>query len=232
MKKLIVIEGTDGSGKKTQADLLRKNLAENGYSVTEQSFPNYESQSSGPVKMYLGGELCENANELNAYQSSALFSVDRLCTMQKLKNDTNDIGVFDRYVQSNLIHQGSKINDKQELVKYADWLYDFEFNKLNLQRPDMVIFLNMPPEKSIELASGRGELKSGLSKDIHEKDTAHLIKAHKTGMWLAKKLKWKVIDCLNEKGNVKTREEIQTEILKVVKQLLPEKSEARPKGKV
>lgn len=223
MKKLIVIEGTDGSGKKTQADLLRKNLAENGYSVIEQSFPNYESQSSGPVKMYLGGQLCERADDFDAYQSSVLFGVDRLCTMQKYKNDKSDIGVFDRYVQSNVIHQGSKIESKIELEKYIKWLYNLEFGFLKLQKPDMVIFLNMPPEKSIELAAARGELKSGQSKDIHEQDSAHLIRAYNTGMWIAKKLKWEIIDCLNEKGEIKTREEIQSEVLEKAKSLLPEK---------
>ena len=222
MKKLIVIEGTDGSGKKTQADLLRKNLQEAGCSVVEQSFPNYDSPSSGPLKMYLGGDLCENANDLNAYQSSVLFSVDRLCTMQRLKGDNSDIGVFDRYVQSNLIHQGSKLESEKELVYYIKWLHRLEYDMLKLPKPDRTIFLNMPPEKSIDLANARDGFKSGLVADIHEKDSAYLIKSYETGMWLAKKLNWKVIDCVNKNGTVKTREEIQAELFEVVKDLLPQ----------
>ena len=220
MKKLVVIEGTDGCGKKTQADMLKSNLTTLGLSVIEQSFPNYESESSGPVKMYLSGGLCEKADDFDAYQSSVLYSVDRLCTMQKNKNDTSDIGVFDRYVQSNIIHQGSKINSKIKLIKYIKWLYNLEFNLLKLQKPDMIIFLNMPPEKSIALAHARTESKTGLKKDIQEQDSTHLIKAYKTGMWVAKKLKWKIIDCVNEVGEIKTKQQIQKEIFDVAKQVL------------
>ena len=220
MKKLIVIEGTDGSGKKTQADLLRHNFEKIGYCVIEQSFPNHGSLSAGPVKMYLGGELCEKAEDFDAYQSSVLYSVDRLCTMQKYKNNENAIGVFDRYVQSNIIHQGSKIHNKHALMKYIKWLYNFEFNLLKLQKPDMVIFLNMPPEKSIALANSRKELKAGTAKDIHEKDTNHLISAYQTGMWVAKKLKWKVVDCLDMNGKLKSVEEIEKDILEIAKTIL------------
>lgn len=229
MKKLIVIEGTDGSGKKTQADILRINLQNAGFGVLEQSFPNYESESSGPLKMYLGGQLCENASDFDAYQSSVLFSVDRLCTMQKLKADSSDVGVFDRYVESNLIHQGSKIGNELDLKKYIKWLYELEYKTLKLPKPDKVIFLNMPPEKSMELAASRGELKSGLSKDIHEKDATHLIQAYKTGMWLANKLGWTIIDCVNEKGEIKTREEIQKEIYAEAEKLLPTKTITKEK---
>lgn len=220
MKKLIVLEGTDGSGKKTQAELLATHLKSIGKTVVTQSFPNYDSESAGPVKMYLGGKLCENANELSAEQSSVLFTVDRLCTMQQLDKNDADIGVFDRYVESNLIHQGSKIRDRRRLKKYVKWLYCLEYGTLKLHRPDVVVFLNMPPVKSIELAHARAKNKSGLSNDIHEKDEQHLKAAYDTGMFLAKKLGWKIVDCVDGFGNIKTKEEIAQEVLKKIEPVL------------
>ena len=148
--KIIVIEGTDGSGKATQANLLCEFLKSKGENCILQSFPNYDSPSSGPVKMYLSGELSENANEVSAYQSSVLFAVDRLCTMQKLKIhlDEGGIVVMDRYVQSNMTHQAGKIQDGKERDKFLDWLSDFEFGLLDLPKPDFVMFLDVPVEVS------------------------------------------------------------------------------------
>ena len=220
MNKLIVLEGTDGSGKKTQADLLCKNIQDAGYSVVTQSFPNYDSLSSGPVKMYLGGDLGESANDFSAEQSSILFSVDRLCTIQQLDKQNVDFGVFDRYVESNLVHQGAKIESKRKLNAYVKWLYNLEYKILKLHKPDMILFLNMPPKNSISLASARSENKSGLAKDIHEKDSEHLKHAYKTGMYLAKKLGWTIIDCVDENGEIKKIEDIQKEILKKIEPML------------
>ena len=217
--KFVVIEGTDGSGKQTQTKLLKEYLVKNGKSVLSQSFPNYQSASSAPVKMYLGGEICKKANELDAYQSSVLFSVDRLCTMEGLKHDKSDFWVFDRYIQSNLIHQGSKISKKRELKKYTNWLLSFEYETLKLPQPDLVIFLNMPPQNSIALAQGRTEQKTGNKKDIHEQDSEHLHNAWKTGMFLAKKLGWKVIDCANPDGTLKSIQAVHAQVIEVISYL-------------
>ena len=110
--KLIVIEGTDGSGKQTQAKMLKERLEREGRKVVSLSFPNYASASSAPVKMYLGGELCDTPEEFDAYQSSALFMVDRLCTMTQLVKsiEPETIIVLDRYVESNVIHQGANLS--------------------------------------------------------------------------------------------------------------------------
>ena len=207
--KIIVIEGTDGSGKATQAKLLFDFLKSKGENVILQSFPNYESASSGPVKMYLAGELCENANDFSAYQSSVLFAVDRLCTMQKLKNhiENGGIVVMDRYVQSNMIHQAGKIKDEKEKDKFLNWLNEFEFETLSLPKADEVLFLDVPVEVSKRLANERKNLKAGTKKDIHESDKDHLQNAYEAGKYVAKKFGWKRVDCI-EGGKIKPISEI------------------------
>ena len=152
---IIDIEGTDGSGKKTQTDLLFNYLINQGYKVAKISFPNYESESSALVKMYLRGEFGENANDINGYQASALYAVDRFATMSKINIDDFDYVLFDRYVPSNMIHQSTRIQDEYELNEFLDWISDFEYGKLRLPKPDKILFLNVPIEISMRLARAR-----------------------------------------------------------------------------
>lgn len=219
---IIVIEGCDGSGKQVQTKKLYDRLKEKNLNVISQSFPNYESDSSAPVKMYLNGELSTTANELDAYQSSILFATDRLCTYQKyLKKyyENNSIIILDRYVQSNMFHQGGKIKSLQDRDKFLNWLDDLEFNALKLPRPDIVIFLDMPPEVSIKLAKQRKDLKSATKKDIHEDDYEYLINSYKVGLEIAKKFNWNIIHCMNG-DKIKSVEEIHEEIFNSINKLL------------
>lgn len=209
---IIAIEGTDGSGKKTQTDLLCKFLENKGYKVKKISFPNYESDTSALVKMYLAGEFGENVNDINAYQASVFYAVDRLGTMLNINVEEYDFIVFDRYVQSNIIHQSTRIKDLKELDYYIEWLNDLEFNKLKLPKPDKILFLDVPIEISINLARQRGELKNGQAQDIQEKDDEHLINAYKRGKYVAKKLNWIVVDCAKD-NNIKSIDEIHQDIL-------------------
>lgn len=216
MGYIIVIEGTDGSGKQTQSIKLYEKLKGDGHNVMRQSFPNYESNSSAPVKMYLGGELCKQASDMDAYQTSALFAVDRLCTyMKELKShyEKGGIIILDRYTQSNMLHQAGKIKDLTERDKFLDWLDNFEFEELKLPRADKVIFLDVPPEVSMRLANERADLKAGTTKDIHEQDSSHIIDAYNSGKYVANKYNWDVISCV-ENGNLKTIDEIHNEIYK------------------
>lgn len=199
---IIVIEGTDGCGKQTQATILCDKLNEIGLKALKMSFPNYESSSSGAVKMYLGGELCERADDFDAYQSSILFTVDRLCTMTKLQKDlTEQSGdvflICDRYVESNLLFQASKLDGKDK-DKFADWLYGLEYDTVKLPRPEMIVFLNMPIEVSQKLAHFRTELKAGTKKDIHEQDDEYMRRCYNTGIHFANKNNWHIIDCAKE----------------------------------
>ena len=209
---VIDIEGTDGCGKKSQTDLLFNYLVEKGFKVKKISFPNYESDSSALVKMYLKGEFGANAQDVNAYQASALFAVDRYATMSKINVDDYDFVLFDRYVPSNMIHQSIKIEDENEMEKFLDWIADFEYNKLKLIKPDKILFLNVPIEISMKLARAREGLKNGEEKDIHEQDDQHLTKAYKRAKYVAKKFDWTIIDC--EKDNdIKSIDEIHKDIL-------------------
>jgi len=222
MQKIIVIEGTDGSSKQTQTSRLFERLKDRQLNVKRLAFPNYDSLSSGPLKMYLGGELGDSPNSLNAYQASTLFAVDRLITMKQFENSNNQdaILLLDRYVQSNIIHQACKIPDEKSRNEFVEWLYDFEFNVLNLPKPDLVYFLNMPPKYSLKLANNRQALKFGTKKDIHEKDSDYQTKAYETGLDMASKFGWQIINCVNDKGEIKSIDEINEEIINIFDQII------------
>ena len=212
--RLIVIEGTDGSGKKTQADLLLKYLQSKGENVIGQSFPNYKNPACAGVKMYLNGDFGD-ANSLTAYQANALYAVDRLCTMEKHKKHIADGGciIFDRYVQSTMLHQAGLIPDLAERDKFLEYVDNFEFNILKLPRPDVVIFLDIPVEFSKKLADARAAYKSGNEKDIYEADVNHLKNAYNAGKYVAEKYGWLIIQCLDNDGNLKTIDQIHKEIV-------------------
>ena len=219
----LVIEGIDGAGKETQTRLLKEYLKSLGKNVITQSFPNYGTDGCKPVQMYLDGKLSKTANEVNAYQSSVLFAVDRFCTMtQLIKNITKDsVVVFDRYVSSNMLHQGGKIHNDEDLEKYLKWLENFEFEIMKIPRPDKIFFLSVPPEISMELIKQRKGLKSQTEKDIQESDENHLKNAYNTGMKISKMFGWEIIDCVDkEKKQMRTKEDISKEIQQKVNQIL------------
>lgn len=215
--KLIVIEGTDGSGKKTQTKELLKFLKNRGDEVISMAFPNYDSPSASPVKMYLGGKLGDSAECLTPYQAAALYAVDRVCTMKQVisKLEKPTTIVLDRYVQSNMTHQAGKIKDKKELDEFLEWLDDFEFNKLGLPRVDKVIFLDVVPDISMELANSRGQLKIGeaFDKDIHERDAKHIMDTYNAAKYVAQKYSWDVINCVDERGKLRSVSEIHQMVI-------------------
>ena len=208
---IIDIEGTDGCGKKTQTDLLFKFLTYKGYKVKKISFPNYESDSSALVKMYLRGDFGDN-DKLNGYQASIFYAVDRLATMLNVNIEDYDFILFDRYVPSNMIHQSTRIKNQEELDGFLDWVVDLEHGKLNLPKPDKTFFLDVPVEISMKLARDRAELKNGQTKDILERDDSHLVNAYEKAKYVANKFDWLVIDCSNGES-IKTIDEIHQDIL-------------------
>ena len=219
MGYIISVEGTDGSGKKTQVDKLYRRLIDMGYDVMRKSFPNYDSPSSSPVKMYLNGDFGDNDNCLDAYQSSVLYAVDRLCTYNlEIKEfyEKGGIVLLDRYVQSNMLHQAGKIGDRERVDEFLDWLVNLEFGKLKLPEPDVVFFLDMPIEYSIKLAESRGAYKSNTKKDIHEQNPDHLKNAYTIGKYVSEKYDWKVINCV-ENDCIKSIDEIHDEIYNAIK---------------
>lgn len=218
--KFIVIEGTDGCGKKTQAKLLCEKLEQSGINCIVQSFPNYACPACEPVKMYLNGDF-GNINCFDAYQANSLYAVDRLCTMALLAPHIENGGsiVFDRYVESSMLHQAALIDDLKERDRFLNYVNDFEFGVLKLPKPDLVIFLDVPVSISKKLADSRGEYKSGNKKDILEEDVSHLEKAYNSGKYVAEKFGWTQLNCINQNGNLKSIDEISNEIFEIVKKI-------------
>ncbi len=223
MGKLIAIDGVDASGKQTQTTLLLSRLEKEGREVKMVSFPAYDKPSSILVKMYLNGEFGENPSDVNAYATSTLFAADRFATYRTdwgTDYNRGTIILADRYVSSNLIHQASKINDTDEKKKFLMWLDDLEYGIYNLPRPDVTIFLDMPPEYGAELMSGRLNKSNGDDKkDIHESDFSYLEKSYENAMFVAKKFNWKRISCIKD-GQIRSVDEIHEDIYSIVRELL------------
>ena len=221
MGKLFAIDGTDGCGKQTQFEKLCERLTAEKIDFKTVSFPNYESDSSSLVKMYLAGEFGKNATDVNAYIASTFYAADRYATFKinKLDKYYNDGGIIlaDRYTTANMVHQAGKIYDKEKRKKFLDWLWDFEFNLYGLPVPSEVFFLNMPFEKSIELMKNReNKFTHNQAKDIHESDTQHLIDAYNAACDVAKDYNWYEIKCIKD-GALRTIEDIHEEIYNEVK---------------
>ena len=215
--RLIVIEGLDGSGKSTQLQLLRERMTGE---VRFVKFPDYDSDSSALVKMYLSGQFGTDPNKVNAYAASAFYAVDRFASYRTSWGDDYDRGgviLCDRYATSNAVHQASKL-EGEERDSYLDWLYDFEFNKLGIPKPDAVIFLDMPVDVSQRLMTGRYQGDEG-KKDIHERDVAYLEHCRKAALYAADRLGWSVVSCAPD-GAVRSREDIAKEIYSIVSKIM------------
>lgn len=213
MGKLIVIEGLDGSGKSTQLELLPQNLKKTGIDSRSVSFPDYDSNSSALVKMYLGGEFGKKPGDVNAYAASLFYAVDRFASYKTNWGEyynQNGVIVSGRYTTSNAVHQTSKM-DEGEWKGFLDWLYDLEYNKVGIPKPDKVIFLDMPIEVSQKLLSGRYK-GDEAKKDIHESDTAYLDKCRKAAMFTAKYSGWTIIPCAKD-GEPRDIEDIANDVL-------------------
>lgn len=222
--KLIIIEsGTDGSGKATQAQLLYNKLKEKYNTVKKITFPNYESDASAPVKMYLNGDFGKNPMDVNPYVASSFYTIDRFASYKtewKEFYDNGGIIISDRYTTSNMVHQASKIDNLEEKDSYLNWLFDFEYIKFGLPLPDCVIFLDMPPEYSKQLMDHRANKFTGeAEKDIHEKDTNYLINSYNNALYIAEKYNWSKIDCINQ-DKLRTAEDINGEVYNKVIDLL------------
>lgn len=216
---LIAIDGLDGSGKTTQTELLFKKLVSDGRKVRMLSFPDYQSDSSALVKMYLGGQLGETPDDVNAYAASTFYAVDRFASFKRnWKKDYDDGAIIlcNRYTTANLFHQMEKL-PRDRWDSFIEWLEDLEYEKLTLPRPNKVLYLDMRPDISKKLLSGRYQGDESR-RDIHEKDFSYLERCRVAALYVAEKLDWKVIKCFeNEKP--RTLEEIEKEIYNEIKKI-------------
>ena len=205
MGKIIIVESsTDGCGKETQTKKLFERLEKEGKKVIRFTFPNYENYSSIFVKKYLNGEYGKDPKKQDPYIISTFFAIDRYITfkeqIEKYYNDDYYI-IIDRYVISNMIYQGAKIQDKEEKEKFLRWEEDFEYNLYKIPRPDKVIYLHLSVKDSQKLI-----------KDIHEQDLEFLKDAYNMAEELAHKNDWIRIECIDENKNMRTIEDISDEI--------------------
>ena len=218
--KLIVLDGLDGCGKSTQYELIKKYLDEQGRAYKAISFPDYDKPSSTLVKMYLAGDICSEAKEVNAYAASSFYAVDRYVSYKKYwEKDFNDGNIIlaSRYITSNAIHQMAKM-PTEFWDDYIKWLFDYECNKLGMPYPDEVIFLDMPIEVSQKLLSLRYN-GDETKKDIHESDIEYLKACRKSALYAAEKMNWKVIQCNNNDEPLPI-EEIAEKIKEVISKVL------------
>lgn len=220
--KLIIIEGSDASGKATQTSKLYDRLVSEGLKVKKVEYPNYNSDSSALVKMYLNGDFGDKAEEVNPYIASTFYAVDRYASYKKEWEEFYKDGgiiIADRYTTSNMIHQAAKMQG-EEKDKFLDWLYEYEFNMYKLPEPDCVVFLNMPPDFSAKLMKDRANKITGESKkDIHESNKEFLINSYNNALYIADKYSWSKVNC-TEGEAIKTIDEIHEDVYKTVKSII------------
>ena len=212
MGKLIVIEGPDSSGKSTQFRRLQQRLEQENRAFKHLVFPRYSEPSSALIRMYLGGEFGGSPADVNAYAASAFYAVDRFASYKQDWGQWYEQGglvLSDRYTTSNAVHQASKEQGEKQQA-FLKWLYEFEYDKLGLPRPDLVIYLDVPTDFTEKLLRGR-EAATNTSADIHEKDMSYLATCRETGRAAAKFYNWTVIDCVRD-GAMRSIEDIHDEI--------------------
>ena len=201
---LIVIEGIDSSGKETQANLLYESMKNAGRKVRKVEFPDYKSDSSALVKMYLKGDFGKDPEKVNPYAASIFFAADRFASYNtdwRSIYEDGGIIICDRYITSNMIYQAAKFDIYKDREYFLDWLADLEFKKLKLPVPDVVIFLNISPTQCSHLIRDRAnKITGGHKKDIHENDKDYLKKTYETALLVAKKYKWEIINCVEEEA--------------------------------
>ncbi len=220
MGKMVVIEGLDGSGKATQADLLKKHLEEKGFEIYPLDLPCYGKSSCALVEMYLHGEMGSKPSDVNAYAASTFYAVDRYASFKtdwQKEYESDKIVVANRYTTSNASHQMTKL-DKKDWDSYLEWLFDFEYRLMGIPAPDCVIYLDMPVDISQKLLRKRYE-GDEAKLDVHEKDVEYLVSCHEAAHYAAEKLGWEVIICGAE-GEPFSVEEISAAVCRTVERKL------------
>ena len=222
--KFIVFEGLDGSGKSTQTKLLANYLEKQGMPVVKIDFPQHGEPSAGLVDEYLRGKYGK-AEQVGPYRASVFYACDRYDAGFKIRQWISEgkVVVADRYLASNIGHQGGKIKNKQAWRKYVKWLYDFEYNLFGIHKPNITIILKTDPAITLKLAhkitdqeklAKRKAYLGEQKRDIHEKDTEHLKNALRSYLWAAAEFPkdFKVVECMKN-GRLLSPEAIHQKII-------------------
>ena len=218
--KLIVFEGTDGSGKGTQARMMAQRLREEGIRFREIDFPRYGNPFAEPARLYLAGALGDHPGDVNAYAASTLFAVDRYASYKEdwgKDYEAGELILANRYTTSNAVHQASKLAP-EERSAFVSWLFDLEYGRLGLPVPDLVIYLDVPTDLS-EGMLRRREAATGTSADIHERDDLYLRQCRECAHKIAEKHGWRQITCA-KRGRLRSVEDIHEEAWSMVQALL------------
>ncbi len=217
MGKLIVIEGLDGSGKGTHTAAVYDKLVEMGIAVRRVTFPDYEQPSSTLVKMYLDGRFGKNPGDVNPYAASSFFAVDRFASYKSFWQEDYENGTLilcDRYTTSNIPYQMPKL-PREQWDEFLMWLYDYEYEKMNLPKPDAVIYLDVPPEIAQKKMSERYNGDES-KKDIHESDLDFQRSCYEAVRYASDKLSWIRIE-LTENGDMLSIEDNQKKVFGALK---------------
>lgn len=223
MGLLITLEGGDGSGKATQAQLLEETLCQMGKPVMRVSFPNYDSESSALIRMYLAGEFGNQPTDVNPYVASTFYAADRFASYRKDWQDFYERGgivIADRYTTSNMVHQMVKYDSLEEKEAFLDWLTDLEYEKFGLPKPDVVCLLDVPLEMTWALMKDRMAKTGGMTGDIHEKNRNYLLACHEAYTYLVHRFGWHRIACTTKDGFMRDRRDIHEEICTYLKPYL------------
>ena len=216
MGKLIVIEGvSDGVGKTTQIKELYNRLIKDGEDVVFHHFPSYGSVGASLVEEYLKGNLGKREG-IGPYAISSFYAVDRFYAYHnELKEALEDgkIVLLDRYTTSNLIYQGSFF-EREKKDEFLDYITDYEYNRLGLKKPDLVIFLKLDKDFANTLRKNRGT--EGVDGDINEKDNIFLDKVYDNSLYVADKYNFKIVECSKD-GVLRSIDDISDEIYYIVK---------------
>ncbi len=222
MGRLIAIDGLDGSGKETQTLLLEQALQKRGISCRTVSFPTYDPAMSAAVKLYLSGAFGEDPGAVNGYAASTFYAVDRYCSYKldwQKDYEAGTVVLANRYTTANAVHQLSKL-PPERYDAFLDWLFDFEYRKLGLPEPDLVLYLCVPPDLSRELIESRAR-QTGRARDIHEKSHTHLENSYRAALYASAKLGWTTVRCTEGEGKaLRAREDIHGELLREVERVL------------
>ena len=222
MGKLIVIEGTDGSGKSTQFKALTDRLTREAREYRRIVFPRYAEPSSALIRMYLAGEFGTKPSDVNGYAASAFYAVDRYASYKKDWGEYYENGgviLSDRYTTSNAVHQASK-EPEESRESFLQWLYEFEYAKLGLPKPDLILYLDVPTAFTEKMMRHREE-STNTTADIHEQDLDYLATCRQTGRMAAQFYGWTVIECVKD-GQMRSIEDIHEEIYRHVLACLEE----------
>lgn len=219
---LIVLEGTDGSGKSTQFSLLCRRMEAERQPFTRLIFPQYQEPSSALLKMYLQGDFGPSPSDVNPYAASTFYAVDRYASWKKVWGAAYERGglvLSDRYSTSNAVHQTGKL-PQAEWPDFIRWLFDFEYGKLGLPAPDLVLYLDMPTERAVEMLRHREDA-THTKGDIHETDADYLARCRQAALTAADLCAWRRISCVDAGGAVRTPEDIHGEIWSIVQGFPP-----------